>query len=211
MAKERFRRRKIIVDRRFQFGISLRVVLFLAGYLLLFYLMAVFAPFILMVLSGGTEEAMITATRQVTLFVEQLLLPLGLTFACLGLHCILLTHRIAGPVYRLRRTMDSAAAGDWSTDVRLRDGDYLKALADGWNLMVTPLRRDLEAVRGDLRETLAEVLAEGSGVTDRRRLAGKLERALGVLDAYRTRPESEDDAVMGDGEARVEERAALEV
>jgi hypothetical protein len=211
MAKEGFRRRKVIVDRRFQLGVSARVVLFLAGYFLLFYLMAVFAPFLLMVFSGGTEEAMVTATRRVTVFVEELLLPLGLTFACLALHCILLTHRIAGPVFRLRRTMDDAAGRDWSKDVHLRDGDYLGSLADGWNLMVDALRRDVDMVRAELREALAEARAAERGGAVTQSMIERMERAALVLDTYRIGPGVDEDVVSAETGRTATARAPLGV
>jgi hypothetical protein len=200
MSAHGFRRRKILVDKHFQLGISFRVVFCLACYLLLFYLMAVFAPFLVMVLSGGREEAMLAATRQVVTFVDQLLLPLGLTFACLALHCILISHKVAGPLFRFGKFMESATNRDISEDIRLRDGDYLPRLAADWNVMVGSLRRDIEALRGGVREILAE--ARSSGGSDegaRRRILDKGERLIAILEDYRTGSSDVEDPAADSG------------
>ncbi len=181
-----FRRRRVLVDRKFQLGISFRIIFCLASYLVLFYLMAVFAPFLIVLLAGGSEEAMTAATTRIVVFVEQLLLPLGLTFACLALHCILISHRIAGPVYRLRKTMESAAAGDLSIDVHLRKGDYLNELAESWNDMVAPIRADFVSLREDVGAAIAGIRAgKETGTDGGPDVLERLERVSAILGEYR--------------------------
>jgi len=47
-----------------------------------------------------------------------------------------LSHRIAGPWYRLETTLHEMAKGDFSHDVKLRPGDELKSLADAINAVI---------------------------------------------------------------------------
>ncbi len=51
--------------------------------------------------------------------------------------CLLLSHRVAGPLYRLRRHMEELAKpGVVPTDVRFRAKDYFPELADTFNRMM---------------------------------------------------------------------------
>jgi sensor histidine kinase YesM len=44
-----------------------------------------------------------------------------------------LSHRVAGPIYRLRKHLLEAAAGRAPSQVRFRDEDYFQELADAYN------------------------------------------------------------------------------
>ena len=79
----------------------------------------------------------VTARMPVLLGVSTLVL-LPMTFA-VG---VLITLRIAGPVYRLRRYLDEVAAGRPPADCRLRRGDELVDLCDAVNRATAPLRAE---------------------------------------------------------------------
>lgn len=55
-------------------------------------------------------------------------------FFCLDL--IMWSHRFAGPMIRIRRSMHDLAAGKAVAPIRLRSRDYWKHLADDFNLLV---------------------------------------------------------------------------
>ncbi len=69
---------------------------------------------------------------------------------------IYMSHKIAGPIYRIKKFMVEAAKGDLSFELRLRKGDELTDLVDEFNLMVKGLRsiisQDREKVGGIMRE-----------------------------------------------------------
>jgi len=46
---------------------------------------------------------------------------------------LVLSHRVAGPIYRLRKHLLEAAAGRAPSQVRFRDEDYFQELADAYN------------------------------------------------------------------------------
>ena len=50
-----------------------------------------------------------------------------------------LSHRVAGPVYRLRQTIRAITAGQPIRRVKLRDGDHLTEVADDFNEMLLAL------------------------------------------------------------------------
>ena len=51
------------------------------------------------------------------------------------------SHRVAGPSYRLIESMKQIATGDLSFRVRLRNGDFLKEVADQMNVMLDALEQ----------------------------------------------------------------------
>ena len=72
---------------------------------------------------------------ELLVFSFGLLLPLSVAVG------ILLTFRIAGPVYRLEKFCESVTSGERPGDVRLRDGDELVELAQHINAATAPLRK----------------------------------------------------------------------
>lgn len=65
---------------------------------------------------------------------------------------LLFSHRIAGPMYRLRKSMEQVGTGDLSLLIRLRSGDELHELKDSFNDMVSSLRDKIIAVEQHYRQ-----------------------------------------------------------
>jgi len=97
---------------------------------------------------------------------EQLPFLLGGLFVALAVSMIVLpvilydlarlTNRFAGPMLRLRRAMQQAAAGEQVEAVHFRDHDYWQELADAFN----ELNERLQSQEKANRQTEAEPLAE---------------------------------------------------
>jgi len=60
---------------------------------------------------------------------------------------IFVSHKIAGPVYRLERSAKIIASGDLTHSVKLRYGDELRELQDAFNSMAESLRKMVEKDR----------------------------------------------------------------
>jgi methyl-accepting chemotaxis protein len=72
---------------------------------------------------------------------------------------LIATHRIAGPMYRLRREIDNVRSGDLTSAFIIRDKDQLKGLAKSLSDMGVVLRQkhvDLKARTDTLRSFLKE-------------------------------------------------------
>jgi len=63
---------------------------------------------------------------------------------------ILHSHRIAGPAYRLRRSLEDLTAGNLTLRVHLREKDELKELAEALNRLAERLDRSAASVKHDL-------------------------------------------------------------
>ncbi len=52
------------------------------------------------------------------------------------------SHRIAGPMYRIKDSLRQIAAGDRDHRIKIRDGDYLSEIVDEMNATLDALQRD---------------------------------------------------------------------
>jgi nitrogen fixation/metabolism regulation signal transduction histidine kinase len=103
---------------------------------------------------------------------------IALLSIALGLTGIVVTHKVVGPAYKLRRLLDEVASGKLHVAGRLRKGDELQQLFESFEAMVATLRaerqRDVEALDAavaEAREAGAPeaALAKVAGVSDRMR------------------------------------------
>ena len=74
---------------------------------------------------------------------------------------VFLSHRIAGPLYRLEKTAAAIGNGDLSLQIRLRNGDELKALAKSMDGMVGDLHARVRQIR-EQTQRLQEILAQAN-------------------------------------------------
>jgi len=60
------------------------------------------------------------------------------------------THRIAGPVYRLRKMAPRIAEGDLSRELKFRQSDEAKEIAEAVNQIINGLRQKISVLKQDL-------------------------------------------------------------
>jgi methyl-accepting chemotaxis protein len=93
------------------------------------------------------------------------------------------THRFAGPLYRFHQVVDRMAAGDLSTQFKLRKGDDLLELETAVNRAIASLAETIQAAQGPLGdltfrlEALLEGVREGSEHLPHQDLAKLLDSA----------------------------------
>jgi len=146
MTQENRRRKRLIIDRKLQMGVSLHLVGYVYLYLVLFALLANFNA-LKHVIFGGDGEEYVQAVARLHVFLETFVLPMIFTFVCLLLHGFIFTHKIAGPIYRFRETMRKLKGGDLADDIELRENDYFRDLCVEVNGMIGHLRNDLLAFK----------------------------------------------------------------
>ena len=86
---------------------------------------------------------------------------------------IYLSHKIAGPIYRIEKSISGMAAGDLSSHITLRRGDEMVSLADSVNrltdslaLSITTEKSHIESALKELY-TLKELVSSGPANTTR--------------------------------------------
>ncbi len=101
---------------------------------------------------------------QASFFLEWMIFPLVFIFAflyyfkfnpvvlvvctvaviLLSWRVLILSHRLAGPVYRLEKDLQDIAKGNFSIRIRFRKKDELKSIAEGINRILDEMEKRLE-------------------------------------------------------------------
>ncbi len=108
---------------------------------------------------------------------------LAVVLVCLLVAGVLVTHRIAGPAYAIRRTCKRVAEGDLAEPPPLRTGDLLSELGDEVAEMVRALRAR-EVRERDVAASAAQVLRDPLASASTRQ---EMARALEALAAEKDR------------------------
>jgi nitrogen fixation/metabolism regulation signal transduction histidine kinase len=125
-------RKKIWID-RFQTHLFLRMAFYVVC-----YQVAVWA---LVALERSLAAALAALAGPVETGSSFLIMiATGVILGCLFVYdAVVVSHRIVGPVYRLRQAIKAVTAGGEQTLVTLRQGDYLQELKDDFNEMLRAL------------------------------------------------------------------------
>jgi hypothetical protein len=95
------------------------------------------------------------------------------------------THKIAGPLYRLRLTFERLADGDWTPMAKVRDGDQLQGIPSVLNEGLTALRKNAAAREKELellRDEIEKIPFSGSlGAAQTGRRLGRIRDRLRKL------------------------------
>lgn len=111
-------------------------------------------------------------------FAHRMWPAMWVLFLFMVLHAIYVSHKIAGPLYRIRSVLTYIGTGNLTARAKLRRGDYLNQDADAVNDMVGELDKRIGQMHDDwvaaTRELdgLAGAIEEGSRSEARRRLDG---------------------------------------
>lgn len=79
--------------------------------------------------------------------------PVFVTFVLLFIGSVIFTHRIAGPLYRLRCIFKAIGEGDLCVRATIRKCDYLHTEADSVNEMIESLRSKVKGIEEQYAET----------------------------------------------------------
>jgi methyl-accepting chemotaxis protein len=136
-------RRRVIVDPRFQFSLALRAGVFVV-LLLVGMSIGLFLPLVREIRSEGAAGGPPESQAMVMLYMHSHFWQLAASFLALAvLSVVLLSHRIAGPLVRIRRCLLAVADKKLPPPLRLRDKDYLQREAVALNTMVASLASNL--------------------------------------------------------------------
>lgn len=149
----RFKRKRYVVDRELQATLTIKVLATMAGVGLL-YVAGLF------VIPGQPALESLSAAETRRLLLSSAAIYFALMTAIVGVVCLLLTHRVAGPAFVVQRALDAMRAGDYAQRVTLRRNDYLKGLAASVLHLAGHLHQK-EAERAVIVKDLERCLQEG--------------------------------------------------
>jgi methyl-accepting chemotaxis protein len=148
------KRRIILIDTRFQLRLAGGFMLIQLG------LTAVFT-FALYVFMDSEIQAGLASAHAAYRTLDRMLFPLVMVLAGFNLalstalvtsFVVLLSHRIAGPLYRFRKVMEELAERSISDHTSLRPDDQLGALSEPTRQALSTLEADFSALRESLQE-----------------------------------------------------------
>ena len=110
-----------------------------------------------------------------------------LVFVLLATHSVVVTHRIAGPLYQFRRIFRSIASGDLSVRAGIRKNDYLTKEVVDINDMIATLVRQVDQCSEASEKALATLgavreAASSGNLSEVQRLSGHVEVHLARID-----------------------------
>jgi nitrogen fixation/metabolism regulation signal transduction histidine kinase len=106
---------------------------------------------------AAQQSSLIDRQRRV---IVSLVGGLTLMVVAIGLFGIYFTHKVAGPVYKMKRLLKQVGDGNLQVEARLRKGDELQSFFDSFTRMVAGLR-ELEKQHLDGIENALEALERG--------------------------------------------------
>lgn len=197
MSGPKYHRKKILVDPELQIGVSTYIVGWIYVYFLVFAILANVPAVLSMVTADAGDEVFLNAMDQVRAFARFVVLPMGLTFVAMAVHGVWITHRVAGPIVRLKRTMRDLAARRIPGPIGLRKKDFFQDMAQEINTVLAVLREDAGRRR---RLSAAQVEAAKALVAALERSPADTREALALASSLLDSAEALDKQIVATSE-----------
>ncbi len=156
-ARPKFKRKQYLVAKKFQLK-------YVGLILLLMFLTAALCSYVVYytsMLMMGAKLANVYPQGRLLYIVKavnfRILLSVILVTPLVGVMGIFLSHRIAGPIYRMEKFLRNMADGDFSSRLVLRQNDELKNLADGINYLSDSLKSTITSYKASLNKVAGEL------------------------------------------------------
>jgi methyl-accepting chemotaxis protein len=134
-----YKRRKFFIDRQFQTKYVLLVIFMLLMYTIVF-VGTLFIPQLLPLIFNSPHAEQVKAAEILLLYHKHVWPAVFIVIPLFGVFSIFITHKIAGPVYRLKMKLEQMTAWNLDSRLSLRTGDDLQELADCVNVLADELK-----------------------------------------------------------------------
>lgn len=142
------KRRNYFIEKKFQTKYVILTILMLLSYSFLF-ITIIFAPYILTLHFNYPLAEKVDAARVLLLLHSTIWPWIGGVILFFGVISIFVSHKIAGPLFRIKKSLVQVSQGDLSVVIKLRKWDDLKDLAEQVNELIEELRTFVTALRND--------------------------------------------------------------
>jgi methyl-accepting chemotaxis protein len=128
-------------------------------------------------------KIMTTADFLLPFMVQTLLIMMAFVSVAAIAVTLVVSHKIAGPLYRFRQAFKELAGGNFSEQVRLRKGDQLVEVAGDINQMITAVQIRIADIRDNASGIKAGIDSVGAASSDddRRRKIDDLQQKVSAL------------------------------
>lgn len=154
-----YKRRKFFIDPQFQLKYILMIIFLLLLYTITF-VGCLFIPQLLPFIFSSPIEEQAKAAEILLLYHKNVWPAVFIVIPLFGIFSIFITHKIAGPAYRIKKRLHELTAWELDKRVTLRKGDDLQELADCVNLLseeLTLFARELQQNYAALSLSIDEI------------------------------------------------------
>lgn len=188
---QQYKRRKYYIDKEFQNDFIFKFCGLVVG-------ASVITVAGLYLLSQQSTTVAFVGTRVVVQTTADFIFPVLvqtvavvtlITAAAMAVIMTLISHRIAGPLYRFSQRLKSLADGNVTDLIHLRKKDQLTEVADEFNKSVIQLKMHIEAIRksvGELDEKVSLASDEEDSVKKHKEFREKIAEIEDQLDFFKT-------------------------
>jgi len=161
--EKKYRRRKYLIDPSFQIS-------FIVKFSVIVVFTSLLIGGILYYLTRSSTTVAIENTRVMAKSTANFILPsLSITIIVVSLFSalvvliltLLVTHKISGPIFRLKREIELMQKGDLVRNFRIRDNDQLQGLSNSFSFMTDIFRDKIKELK-DTYSSLSSYLRENS-------------------------------------------------
>ncbi len=181
MTKPTIKRRIVLINKPFQLRFALYMVSWLIAISFIYPLMiANVFDYLFQILAldpRGPELSKLSATREELL--TELLIIQGSLIAIAFFISIFMSHKIAGPLYKLKLFLARVSKGDLSQNLYFRKADHFQDIPPVFNIMLDALRNaqtEKELIIQSAHSMIAEIAASQEG-----EFKGRLNLVLSAL------------------------------
>jgi len=96
---------------------------------------------------------------------------------------LFVSHKIAGPLYRLKREIDKLGDANFAANFQIRATDQLKDLSHSLTSMSNSLRNKMTAIRMEILET--RKILDSIYFENKKQVEDKIKRIESILDAFK--------------------------
>lgn len=159
MEKIKLKRKRYFLNKEIQAKYLVLSIACLLAYTLIL-LGAIFAPCILTMYSSAPFAEKALAAETMLMLHTKAWPGIGLVVLLFGLGTVLLTHKIAGPIYVFQIIIKEWITGNLTARVRLRTGDDLQEMKDDFNRFAEKIEcliRDLDGEHQKLYRYISQL------------------------------------------------------
>ena len=167
------KRKNYFIEKKFQTKYLLLTLLLLLSYTFIF-IVVIFAPYILTLYFDYPLSEKNEAARALLLLHGTVWPWIGGVILFFCMISVFISHKVAGPLFRLKKSLIRVTQGDLDVVIKLRKWDDLKDLAEHINTLIEELRTFVITLRNDYallseyileleREIETKVLTEEKG------------------------------------------------
>ncbi|MDR3607560.1 MAG: methyl-accepting chemotaxis protein [Oligoflexia bacterium] len=185
-----YRRKTIIINKRFQFRFAVYVCGWIAAICFVYPLITenLFDYFIRYAASDPMGPELVSLIKTKKEILNLIFLTEAAFIAMTFVICIYMSHRIAGPIYKLGRALRAYGDGSWKGTLTFRNKDWFTELADDFNFMqksaLERTQKESESVKSAISRIESAVKLASPDVRQ------ELERALVSLRSVRDKKPS---------------------